>query len=273
MIAERAAGNPFFAEEMVRELAQRGVLARRARRLCMSTRMPPTSRAGHGAGGHRRAHRPADRPSQADAERGGGDRSPLRGGAARRAGYRCGARRATRRRADRSGAVHPERRIRVPPPADPRGGLRIAAEIRSRRVAPAPGRGHPRARARLGGRERRADRRTPRSRRRTARPPTTGTCAPATWAANRDLAAARVSWERARRIADALPADDPDQLAMRIAPRTMLCATDWHAQRRPGKPGPFRGAAGVVRRGRRQGLAGHRHERAGHRAPLCRALA
>src|SRR5258707_5715214 len=27
MIAERAAGNPFFAEEMVRELAQRGVLA------------------------------------------------------------------------------------------------------------------------------------------------------------------------------------------------------------------------------------------------------
>ena len=27
VIAERAAGNPFFAEEMVRELAQRGVLA------------------------------------------------------------------------------------------------------------------------------------------------------------------------------------------------------------------------------------------------------
>ena len=27
-------------------------------------------------------------------------------------------------------------------------------------------------------------------------------------------------------IADALPADDPDQLSMRIAPRTMLCVTD-----------------------------------------------
>ena len=26
MIAERAAGNPFFAEEIVRELAERGVL-------------------------------------------------------------------------------------------------------------------------------------------------------------------------------------------------------------------------------------------------------
>ncbi|HEX4587063.1 MAG TPA: adenylate/guanylate cyclase domain-containing protein [Mycobacterium sp.] len=50
------------------------------------------------------------------------------------------------------------------------------------------------------------------------------------WSANRDVAAARVSWERARRIADALPADDPDQLSMRIAPRTMLCATDWQAR-------------------------------------------
>ena len=50
------------------------------------------------------------------------------------------------------------------------------------------------------------------------------------WSANRDLDAARLSWERARRIADALPgphsAQDPDQLSMRIAPRTMLCATD-----------------------------------------------
>ena len=33
----------------------------------------------------------------------------------------------------------------------------------------------------------------------------------ATWSTNRDVAAARLSWERARKIADALPADDPDQ--------------------------------------------------------------
>ena len=33
MIAERAAGNPFFAEEMVRELAERGVLRGQPRRL------------------------------------------------------------------------------------------------------------------------------------------------------------------------------------------------------------------------------------------------
>ena len=45
----------------------------------------------------------------------------------------------------------------------------------------------------------------------------------ATWATNRDIAAARLSWERAAKIADALPADDPNRAAMRIAPRTMLC--------------------------------------------------
>ena len=49
----------------------------------------------------------------------------------------------------------------------------------------------------------------------------------ATWATNRDIVAARQSWERAQRIADALPAEDPHRAAMRIAPRTMLCATAW----------------------------------------------
>jgi hypothetical protein len=54
------------------------------------------------------------------------------------------------------------------------------------------------------------------------------------WSTNRDLVAARVSWERAQRIADTLPdpdsGQDPDRLSMRIAPRTMLCATDWQAR-------------------------------------------
>jgi hypothetical protein len=50
------------------------------------------------------------------------------------------------------------------------------------------------------------------------------------WSAGRDVGAARISWERARRIADTLPDNDPDRLAMRIAPRTMLCATDFHAR-------------------------------------------
>ncbi len=45
------------------------------------------------------------------------------------------------------------------------------------------------------------------------------------WLTDRDFGAARLSWQRARRIADALPADDPEQLSMRITPRTMLCVT------------------------------------------------
>jgi hypothetical protein len=49
----------------------------------------------------------------------------------------------------------------------------------------------------------------------------------ATWATNRDIAAARLSWERAEKIADALPAEDPHRAAMRIAPRTMFCGIAW----------------------------------------------
>jgi class 3 adenylate cyclase len=48
--------------------------------------------------------------------------------------------------------------------------------------------------------------------------------------ANRNVGAARVSWERARQIADQLPAERADTLSMRIAPRTMLGATAWQAR-------------------------------------------
>src|SRR5271169_6407114 len=49
----------------------------------------------------------------------------------------------------------------------------------------------------------------------------------AAWATNRDIATARLSWESAARIADGLAADDPDRAAMCIAPRTMLCGIAW----------------------------------------------
>ena len=49
----------------------------------------------------------------------------------------------------------------------------------------------------------------------------------ATWATHRDITAARLSWERAEKIADALPAEDPNRTPMRIAPRTMLCGIAW----------------------------------------------
>jgi len=49
----------------------------------------------------------------------------------------------------------------------------------------------------------------------------------ASWSTHSDIGAARVNWERARQIADALPNDDPGTIAMRIAPRTMLCGAGW----------------------------------------------
>jgi class 3 adenylate cyclase len=57
------------------------------------------------------------------------------------------------------------------------------------------------------------------------------------WATHRDIAAARVGWERARQIADELPDDDPDGSAMRIAPRTMLCVSAFRV--RASSSGPF----------------------------------
>ena len=45
------------------------------------------------------------------------------------------------------------------------------------------------------------------------------------WSTNRDIGAAVASWRRARQVADELPADDPDRLSMRISPRALLCAT------------------------------------------------
>lgn len=50
------------------------------------------------------------------------------------------------------------------------------------------------------------------------------------WSTNRDVSAARLSWTRACGIADGLPDDDSARLSMRIAPRTMLCVTDWLAR-------------------------------------------
>jgi adenylate cyclase len=45
------------------------------------------------------------------------------------------------------------------------------------------------------------------------------------WSTFRDMGAARTSWRRACQVADRLKQDDGDLLTMRIAPRTLLCAT------------------------------------------------
>ncbi|WP_232005047.1 adenylate/guanylate cyclase domain-containing protein [Mycobacterium sp. ACS1612] len=45
------------------------------------------------------------------------------------------------------------------------------------------------------------------------------------WLATRDILGARVSWRRASQVADQMPDDTPNIDAMRIAPRTLLCAS------------------------------------------------
>jgi adenylate cyclase len=47
------------------------------------------------------------------------------------------------------------------------------------------------------------------------------------WSTHRDIRAARISWQRASQVADQLPDDDPGRMSMRIGPRTLLCATSW----------------------------------------------
>jgi adenylate cyclase len=47
------------------------------------------------------------------------------------------------------------------------------------------------------------------------------------WSTNRDIATARLNWERARQVADALATDDPERAPMRIGARTLLCASGW----------------------------------------------
>lgn len=47
------------------------------------------------------------------------------------------------------------------------------------------------------------------------------------WSTNRNIRAARLSWERARKVAEALPGGDPNRTAMGVAPRTLLCGSAW----------------------------------------------
>jgi adenylate cyclase len=58
-----------------------------------------------------------------------------------------------------------------------------------------------------------------------------------TWLTNRDIAGAYTSWRRAQQVADRLPDDDPERMSMRIAPRTLLCASAF----RVGGPGLYTG--------------------------------
>ena len=268
MIAERAAGNPFFAEEMVRELAQRGVLAgQRGGYICRAdvaeVGVPATVQAAIAARIDRLST-PAKRTMNAASVIG------ARFGAELLAALGIDA------VVDELLSVELIDQVRFTPSPEyafrhpliravayesqlksDRAQLhrRVAAAIESRDPAAAEENAaliaeHLEAAGDLHaayGWHMRA----------------------ATWATNRDISAARLSWERAQKFADALPADDPNRAAMRIAPRTMLCGIAWriHVTR---CRCPLRGTAAVVHRRRGQGVTGHRDGGVGDRSRVSR---
>ena len=147
IIADRAAGNPFFAEEMVREFAQRGVLTGEhggyvCRTDVADVAVPATVQAAIEARIDR-LNTPAKQTLNAASVIG------ARFGPQLLAALGIDAVLDELLDAELIDQVRftPQRRVRLPPPADPRGRLRIAAEIRSRPVAPAPGRRDPRTRS------------------------------------------------------------------------------------------------------------------------------
>jgi adenylate cyclase len=59
----------------------------------------------------------------------------------------------------------------------------------------------------------------------------------ATWYGARDIRAARESWQLALRVADRLSGDEPDLLAIRIAPRALLCGSAFQVGGTPADTG------------------------------------
>jgi class 3 adenylate cyclase len=165
MIAARAAGNPFFAEEIARDLAERGVLVgERGGYVCRTdvadVSVPATLQATIAA----RIDRLGAAAKHTLA-------------AAAVIGARFNLDLLATLEVDpvvdeliaaelvKPSPVRPARRICISPSVDPHGGLRITTEVRSRPAAQAAGRRHRSPRAGSGRAERRADRRTPRGRR------------------------------------------------------------------------------------------------------------
>ncbi|AFM19147.1 adenylate/guanylate cyclase family protein [Mycolicibacterium chubuense NBB4] len=229
VIADRAAGNPFFAEEMVRELAQRGVLeGDRGRYVCRAdvadVSVPATVQAAIEARIDRLST-PAKRTLNAASV--------------------IGAR----------FEVELLTALGIEPAVDELLGVELIDQVKRGTRAEYAFR-HPLIRAVSYESQLRADRTL--SHRRLARAiaerepdsveenaaliaehlEASGDLQEAygwhmragAWSTIRDIHAARLSWERACRIADSLFADDRSRWPLRIAPRSMLCATDWQAR-------------------------------------------
>ena len=139
LVTQHASGNPFFVEEMVRDLAERDVLqghigAYQLRGRFADAAVPATLQATIGARIDRLGAT-AKKTLNAAAVIGTQFRPNASGQADRWGGSGSSYCRGVRLR----GSVFGKWRLCVLPPADPHGGLRIAAEERSRAAAPALG--------------------------------------------------------------------------------------------------------------------------------------
>jgi adenylate cyclase len=225
--AERAAGNPFFAEGIVRDLADRGV-HRRTRRIRRPRRRHRGERAGHPAGRDRRAHRPTGGLCQTASQRRRGDRVAVRCGSADQPG----------RQLRHHGAHQAELvdQVMFTPRAEYafrhplirtvayRSQLKSDRARLHRRLAAAieqqdPGSADENAALIAEHLEAAGDLHEAFGWHTRA----------GTWLIYRDVRAARMSWQRARQVADRLPAEDPERPAMRIAPRALVCVSTWRA--------------------------------------------
>ena len=158
-IISRVGGNPFFAEEMVRDLAERGVLSgERGAYACRSdvtdVAVPATLQATIGARIDRLG-REAKRALSAAAVIGSRFNTDLLVGL----GVEPAVDELVRAELIDQVRFAAVGRVCVSPSADPHGGLRGAAEIRSRRITSAARRRHPGAIRGCAGRELRPDRR------------------------------------------------------------------------------------------------------------------
>ena len=79
------------------------------------------------------------------------------------------------------------------------------------------------------------------------------------WSNYRDITAAQTSWQRARQVADRLPADDPDRL--RCASRRAPCSAATPGASGAASPTPDSTNCATCARRRRQSVAGDRHDR------------
>lgn len=231
-IARRAAGNPFFAEEIVRELADRGVLrGRRAEYVCSADvgdiHVPATLQATIAARIDRLAPPAKHTLSAASVIGTRFDADLLRAMGVEPAVDDL-------LRAELIDQVtftrHPEFAFRHPM-------IRTVAYESQLRSDRAPL--HRRLADAIAGRESAADESAAliAEHLEAAGDPRAAYAwhmRAAAWSQQRDIRAALVSWERAAVLADAFPEADPDRLACRIAPRTLFCANGFRNRKPAG---------------------------------------